>query len=106
MGKDKRTAKRKCKNTAAELKELFSVQNARFYINVAQKSLDVEGNYNGYIAALSPKKVTSRSIRYPIVTEPARAVVFESVLSLRTFIDTAVEPQPYVTSYKIERLPF
>lgn len=105
MGKDKRAAKGKCKNTAAELKELFSVKNARFYIKVTQKSLDVEGNYNGYIAALAPKKVTSRSIRYPIVTEPTRAVAFESVLSLRTFIDTAVEPQTYVTSYKIERLP-
>ena len=106
MGKDKRKAKRKCKNTAAELKELFNVEEAHFYIKVAQKSPDGEGNYNGYIAALSPEKVTSRAARFPIVTEPASAITFESALSTRLFIDATVEVQPFVTSYTIERLPF
>lgn len=104
MGKDKRVLKGKCKNTAAELTEIFSVKNARFCIKVSQKSLDIEGTYDGYIAKLAPCKVTKRSYRYPIVTEPSRAVAFESVLSLRTFIDAAVEPQSFVKCYRIEVL--
>lgn len=104
MGKDKRTVKGKCKNTAAELKELFAAKTGRFYIYVEQNEVKGVGAFTGYVSALTLDSPKPGTIRVPTVPTPENAVFFETVLGLRMFIDVTMEKQKCIKSYKIEVL--
>ncbi len=106
MGKDKRTLKSKCKNTAAELKELFAEKTGRFYIYVEQGKVKDVGSFTGYVTGLSVGTVKPRVKRFPTDPKPEKAICFENVSCLRMFLDVAIDRQECVKSYKIERLPF
>lgn len=105
MGKDKRVLKSKCKNTAAELKEIDEAKTGRFYIFVEQGKVKDVGSFTGYITALSPTSYKPGVLRFSTVPNLENAIYFETVLSLRMFVDVAMERQKCVKSYKIVRLP-
>lgn len=105
MGKDKRVLKSKCKNTAAELKEIDKATTGRFYIYVEQGSVKDIGSFTGYITGLSPISYKPGVRRFPTDQKPENALYFETVLGLQMFIDVGMEKNKCIKSYTIERLP-